>query len=133
MKNLGVWFVVVLLLSTMSGCRSTRYVPVERVRNDTVYLHKVERDSVYRRDSIHVRDKGDTVYVEKFRYLFADRWRTDTVYVNRRDSVQVPYPVERELTRWERVKMDVGGVAIGSIVVVILIVVGYMVYRLKKR
>lgn len=31
------------------------------------------------------------------------------------DSIQVPYPVERKLTKWEQTKMDFGGIAIGGL------------------
>jgi len=32
------------------------------------------------------------------------------------DSVQVPYPVERKLTRWESMKMELGGWAFGGLI-----------------
>lgn len=33
------------------------------------------------------------------------------------DSIPVPYPVERELSTWEKAKIDFGGIAIGGLVV----------------
>ena len=57
---------------------------------------------------------------------------TYTLYIERTDSIQVPYPVEKELTRWQSFKQEVGGFAIATIVVVLLIVFGKMVYKLKK-
>lgn len=126
------WVCIILLILTICSCRSVKYVPVETVRTDSIYINKIQRDSVYQRDSIYVRDRGDTVTVYRDRYLYRDRLVHDTLYVNRTDSVQVPYPVERELTRWEKFRLDVGGYAIFTVVTVILIVVGYMVYKLKK-
>lgn len=123
-----IWGIVLL-----TGCKSVKYVPVETVRFDTTYINKVQRDSVVRYDSVYVREKGDTVWLEKFRYVYRDKWRTDTLYVNRTDSVRVPYPVERELGRWERVKMELGGWAFGIIIVAALVVVGWLVYRMRRR
>ena len=60
------------------------------------------------------------------------RDRTDTLYLAKVDTVGVPYPVEKELTGWQRVKVDYGGWAIGLVFVFILIGVGRMVYKLKK-
>ena len=41
-----------------------------------------------------------------------------------RDSIRVPYPVEKPLTKWQRWKMDMGGLAMGvAAVLVILFVV----------
>lgn len=116
----------------LAGCSRAQYVPVETVRRDSIYLTQIQRDSIYKYDSIHVRDKGDTVFVDRYKYLFVDKLRRDTLYVCRTDTVRVPYPVERELTRWERFRLDVGGYAVCAVVVTILIVVGYMAYKLKK-
>lgn len=129
----GKWSAVIILLAlAICSCRSVKYVPVETVRTDSVYLNRVERDSVHLRDSVFVLLKGDTVWMEKYRYLYRDKVIRDTVSVVKVDTVRIPYPVERELTRWERFKMDAGGVAFGGIGVIVLVVVGWMVYRLRK-
>ena len=117
----------------LTGCKSVKYVPVETVRFDTTYINKVQRDSVVRYDSVYVREKGDTVWLEKFRYVYRDKTVRDTLYMNRTDSVRVPYPVEKELGRWERVKMELGGWAFGIIIVSALVVVGWLVYRMRRR
>ena len=133
MKNWGIVLLAVLfVLFLLCGCRGVRYVPVETVVTDTTYINKVHRDSVYQRDSIYVHDRGDTVTVYRDRYVYRDKWRTDTLYVNRTDSIRVPYPVEKELTRWERFRLDVGGYAIFTVITVVLIVVGWLIYKLKK-
>jgi hypothetical protein len=70
------------------------------------------------RDSVHVRDKGDTIRIERWHIQYRDRWRTDTIYQSKTDSIPVPYPVEvikevpAELSWWQRLKMKVGGAAI---------------------
>lgn len=58
-----------------------------RVVHDTVEKVAVQKDSVFVRDSVHVREKGDSVYVYK------ERWNTrlvvshDTVLKVRTDTV----------------------------------------------
>ena len=131
-RTLAVFFLVLWALVWLASCRQVRYVPLETVRTDSVLLWQVKRDSIFRYDSIYIHDKGDTVEVEKYRYLFVDKLRRDTLYVCRTDTIRVPYPVERELTRWQQFRLDVGGYAVCAVVVTILIVVGYMVYKLKK-
>ena len=129
-RRLSFWLVVglsaMLWSILLSSCGNIRYVPVETVRTDSVY------NTVYRRDSVYVLDKGDTVYQFRYKYLFVDKVKHDTLYIERTDSIQVPYPVEKELTRWQSFKQEVGGFAIATIVVVLLIVFGKMVYKLKK-
>lgn len=118
-----------LLLLVVWSCRTTEYVPVEVIKSDTTYINKVQRDSIYQLDSIYILDRGDTVLITKTKYLYKDRVVHDTVYRSRIDSIQVPYPVERQLTRWEQIRLDVGGWAI---VTVIIIIIGRQIYRLYK-
>ena len=86
--------VVVLILSGIWSCRSVRYVPVETVRSDTVYLNRVKLDSVYVMDSVFIDKAGDTIREWRYRYIYKYKDRIDTVYVAKTDSIQVPYPVE---------------------------------------
>lgn len=49
------------------------------------------------------------------------------------DSVPVPYPVERELTRWEQVKMDAGGIAIGAGTALLVAVIALLAWLIKVK
>lgn len=54
-----------------------------------------------------------------------------------RDSIvyrdrPVPYPVERELSRWERVKMDFGGLALGGVAAALCIAVVWLIRKFRK-
>jgi len=121
MKRLLPILVGVLLLT---GCRShIRYVPVETVSIE--YKDRLWRDSVYVSDSVLVKLKGDTVWLEKYRYLYRDRLVRDSVF--RTDSIQVPYPVEVEkevnrLTSFQSFQVWCGRL-------LLLLLVGWGVYR----
>ena len=119
----GIWFV---------SCR-TQYVPVETVRTEYKTRDSIRVDSIYNQDSIYVLVKGDTIYQYRYKYLYKYQYlnRTDTVI--KTDSVQVPYPVERKLNRWQSIKMELGGWAFGIIIVMALIIGGWLVYRLRKK
>lgn len=125
-----------ILISLLSGCRSVQYVPVETVKTDSVYIDRYQHDSIYQRDSIFVNrwTAGDTVYQDKvvWKYVYRDKVKYDTMSILRSDTVRVPYPVERRLTKWEQVRLNVGGWAIGAVIIFILIVVGIIVYKLKQ-
>lgn len=121
-------FVVLMLLT---GCK-TQYVPVETVR--TEYVTNTVHDSVVvnvgKTDSVIIREKGDTVFVERWRTEWRDRWhetlRTDTLV--KVDSIQVPYPVEKKVSFWQRVKWG----SVGFAVAFALLVVFFIVKRVKK-
>ena len=120
------------LLALLGGCRSVQHVPVETVRHDTVAVIQVRADTLVRIDSIHVKEKGDTVWLEKYRTVWRDRWRSDTVYLSRADTVQVPVPVEKPLTRWQQVKMKAGGAAIFALAGAAAFLVGRWLWMRRK-
>lgn len=128
--------VVCILICLLSGCKSVQYVPVETVRTDSVYIDRFQRDSIYQRDSVFVNrwTAGDTVYQDKvvWKYVYRDKVKYDTVAILRSDTINVPYPVECKLSKWEQLKLNVGGWAISIIIIIVLIVMGCMVYKLKK-
>lgn len=117
------------LLFVIYSCRTVKYVPVETVKVDTTYINKLQRDSIYILDSVYVKEKGDIVLIEKYKYLYRDKLVRDTLYMAKTDSIQVPYPVEKELTRWQQFRMDFGGWAMCIVVISILILI---VYKIKK-
>lgn len=125
-----------ILISMLTGCKSVQYVPVETVRTDSVYIDRYQHDSIYQRDSVFVNrwTAGDTVYQDKvvWKYVYRDKVKYDTVSVLRSDSVRVPYPVERRLTKWEQVRLNVGGWVIALVVITILVVVGWAIYKIRK-
>lgn len=126
-----VYILIILLTSAICSCRSVQYVPVESVKIDSVYLSKVMRDSVYIKDSVLIV-KDDTIKEYRYKYIYKYKDRTDTVYSEKVDSIRVPYPVEVQLTKWQKFKQSVGGFAIAAIIIIILIVVGRLIYKLKK-
>ena len=130
-----VHFLIILLTSAIwfSSCRSIRHIPIETVKHDSIYISKILHDSIYQRDSIYVDRKGDTVLIYKDRYLYKYKNLIDTMYINRIDSIQIPYSVEKQLTRWQSVKMELGGWIFGVIILFALFFVGWMVFRMKEK
>lgn len=124
--------VALFICALFSGCRSIRYVPIETVRTDTIYQTVLKRDSIHVHDSVTIREKGDTVMIEHWRTQWRDRLQRDTVYRSRTDSVQVPYPVERQLSRWEQVCIDYGKVTMGATVLLLVFIIVWLARRLRK-
>ena len=105
-------------------------------KGHTLVITKHERDSIYLHDSTFVREyvKGDTVRIvtEMWHTAWRDRWRTDTVYRSRVDSVLLPYEVvkevPRELTRWQRARIHMGELLLALIAAA----AGFGLWRLKR-
>ena len=108
-----------LLIWSMCSC-STQYVPVESVRYDSVFFEKIRKDSIFVQDSVFIRQKGDTVFKDKFKVVYKYVLLRDTMLTVRRDSIPIPVPVEKKRTWWEQTKIDVGGYAVTIIVIYVL-------------
>ena len=121
-----------LLITLLCGCKAVRYVPIETVRTDSVYVDRFMRDSVYVRDSVLVNrwTAGDTVFVDRVsvKWRYRDRWRRDTLRILRYDTVETPVPVERELGWWERARMKMFWPLV-AVVVVLVIAVWWLARR----
>ena len=74
------------------GCTTTKYIPVETVRD--VYHNTTDtiRDSISHTVYVNQYVKGDTIYNDRVEYLYKDRWKVHDSIVIQRDSI--PYPVE---------------------------------------
>ena len=125
-----------MILLALAGCK-TKYISVPEyhteyiVRSDT--FAKV--DSVVIKDSAFVYRNGDTIIVNKVAYR--DRYhniykvKLDTVF--RRDSVSVPYPVERTLTKSEQRLITLGRLFVGFLFLLVgCIVLLFFWYHNKK-
>ena len=116
-----VAFIVGIALCALFGsCTTTEYVTVEKIKHDTTYVSKVQRDSIWLHDSIYMKEwmKGDTVYrdVDRWHTKYIEKQVHDTVYKARVDSVPKPYPVikevEKPLSRRDHMIMCIGVFAI---------------------
>ena len=131
MKKRAILATLTLLLCLCYSCQQARYIPVETTK--TEYRDKLHRDSVYLYDSVYVKEKGDTLIMERYRYLFRDKLIRDSIHIS--DTIRVPYPVEvakqvrKPLTGWQNFQIWCGRIAL----VVVLFLLIYFVLGLKKR
>ena len=112
MKNL---ILILILGIIVSCCKSTKYieVPVDRVKIE--YRNSVSIDTIYRNDSTIIRENGDTVFLEKYKYIYKVKELKDTVNIT--DTITVVNTVEvtkevNKLYNWQIVLMTLGAFAI---------------------
>lgn len=126
------WAIVVVALCALLCCRGVQYMPVESIRTDSVLVVNHERDSIYVLDSVFVREANDTIYITKWRTEYKEALRVDTLHVFWRDSINHVIEVEKQLTKIQKLKMDVGAGVLYA--VPILIAVGlFVLYRKLKK
>ena len=124
MKKTVVFITLALLFC---ACGTTKYVPIETTR--TEYRDKIVKDSIFRYDSVFVKQTADTVFFERYKYLYRDKIVKDSVFIN--DTIRVPYPVEvvkevkKPLSSWQNFQVWCGRIAL-----VILLLI--CVWKLKR-
>ena len=102
LKFEAVLISICLLLAALwflCSCTTTKVVTVEKVKTDTTYITKQQRDSIWLHDSIHVTERGDTIRIEKWHTKYIEREVHDTLYRAKVDSIPVPYEVIKEVPR----------------------------------
>ena len=143
MKNLKCYFIPLLcyllfigVLLLLVSCKTIKYIPVETIK--TEYVSKtdtfIQKDSIYYRDSIYIDRNGDTITVYKTQLIYKDRWKekikTDTIF--KTDSIQVPYPVEKPLSVWQKFKMSYGGFSMCVSAFLFLVILILIVFLKNK-
>ena len=124
----GILIVVIVFL-LLTSCKQIEYVTVEKVRNDTTYITKHQRDSVWLHDSIMVSEKGDTIRIEKWHTKYIEKQVHDTTYVATHDTIPHPFPlikmVEKPLGWWQKGLIWTG-------IFALMVIIIFVVWKLKK-
>lgn len=126
----------------------------ERLRNyfESIYRRETSKDSVIDRskETVVLTENGDTTRHDKERIVYVSSRREkelehevrqrDSIINSlhlrlasvKADSIPVPYPIERPLSRWEQTKMDFGGMALGGAAVVLCVAVVWLIRKFRK-
>lgn len=118
--------ITVLFVSALFFSCKTKYVeiPIEKIKTEIEYRDKVKRDSIFTHDSIIIHSKGDTIWMEKYKTLYKEKLRIDSVEVEKIVLQDKPVIVEKSkpyYPTWIVILAIFGIVAIG-----------YRVYKIIK-
>ena len=131
MKKKTILITTILLLHLPYSCKQVQYIPVETVK--TEYRDKLQRDSVYLFDSVYVKEKGDTLILERYRYLYRNKLIRDSIHLN--DTIRVPYPIEvvkhakKRLSGWQNFQIWCGRI----VLVGMLFLLVFFLLRLRRK
>lgn len=130
-----VWMLLIficgIILIAFGSCRSIKFVPIETIKHDSVYITQHQKDSIYIHDSIYQKEKGDTVLIEKWHTRYIEKQVRDTLIQIQRDTIPQPYPYEVEvpaqLSWWQKTRMHIGEITI----IALLVLLGSWIVRIK--
>ena len=119
---------LVFILYMLASCR-TEYIPVKSVRYDSIFIERLMKDSIFVQDSVFIRQKGDTVFKDKFKFVYKYVLLRDTMMTIKTDSIPVPVPVEKKLTWWEQTKIDIATTTIQLVALAIFYLLIRWIFR----
>ena len=128
-----VMFIVMMAIIFFNSCSpKVIYVPEYHTEVVTRTDSVVKIDSVHVKDSVIIKQAGDTIEIDRWHTEYKDRWRERVVVDSfiKVDSVSVPYPVEKKLSKWQQAKVDWGGWAMLSVVVIVFL---FLFFALRRR
>ena len=149
-KNL--LFILLLFCVFLTGCRS-RYIPPPQESYINIRDSVVLRDSVVIRnetnkiDSVVFKDstvlvvdtEGNIVRTELYRYKEVNRQLTEKneslkaeismLEALKQQVEYVPYPVEKKLSLWQKIKLSIGEI----LIIIVLVLIGNLVVRFVKK
>ena len=102
---------LLLFLTTIISCTTTKIVevPVETIK--TEYIEQVKYESIYSKDSIYIMQKGDTIYNNKVQYLYKYKYLRDTINIT--DTIPKIVTVKdtqyiNQLYTWQKLLIIIG-------------------------
>nr|DAT76481.1 MAG TPA: hypothetical protein [Caudoviricetes sp.] len=103
--------------------------------HDSVVIVKDEQGNVKERLIVRYRDRWHATLDNLTLQRQIDRYKAsnDSLRATKTEYKEIPIPVEKKLSRWQKIKMDVGGWAIGAMSTFLLAIIGYIVIWLLKK
>lgn len=106
-----VVILALLLCCALFGSCSPKVIENVVKRTDTCFIQKMQRDSVFVKDSIYIHEwtANDTVRIvtDRWHVRWKDRAVRDTAYISQRDTVRVTKTVQvaKPLTQWQQMRL----------------------------
>lgn len=132
MSKTVLMMVAIVTAASLWSCTRTVYEPAERVSTEREENVRWRVDTVIDRDTVSMMQRGDTIYTEVVKWRWRVKETHDIAYLERVDSIPVPYAVERRLGQWEQTKQDWGGMAMGVLAVGVGIVILWLGTKFRK-
>ena len=115
--------ITILLIAIICSCAPTKYVKVPIEKTKIEYKDRLSIDTVIQHDSTIITMLGDTIYLEKYKYIYKVKELRDTINITDTTTVTKPIEVVKEINKlytWQIVLMVLGGVSIIMLVYLII-------------
>lgn len=157
--TLAMWFFLVfctgIILICFGSCKSVKYIPYETIKHDSIYISKKDTvkltHTIKEKEYVEVKDSASTTLDEQGNILKQEIWHNKTTIRQMSDSLDyyramydsllsvkqeteyVPYPVEKELSKWEKRYITIGKVSTGLYIGLLIALIAWLVYYIKRK
>lgn len=150
-----VGVVICIIITMFCGCKNVQYVPYEVVKKEIVHqTDTVEKKVETNKETNTIIREGrpeDSVLLAKLgiklsaneRLLILQQQQISDLTNElkeihnkdsvRSDTIQVPVPVERNLSRWEQVCLDYGKVMMGGTILAVVIIIVWLIIWIRRK
>ena len=155
-RFLAAWLLIgFITVCLLSSCRSIKYVPVETVRHDSIYIHHTDTVStshtIHEKEYIEIKDSSSVVVDSLGNVIKQIIWHNKTIirsmsdsllfYKSRADSlaniksdtITIVVEVEKPLTTWQHRFISIGKVASGLVGGLLIFGIVWLVFWIKKK
>lgn len=120
--SLVMWFLLIfftgMIMIGLGSCKSVKYVPIETIKHDSIYISKTDTlkvtHTIKEKEYVTVKDSSSIVLDEQGKVLKQEIWHNktiirqmsdsleyykakfDSLYSAKQDTFYIPYPIERE-------------------------------------
>lgn len=127
-SNIIRYFFLLFVLIIFVNC-STKHIPVETVRVDSVRVVDYLKDSIFIKDSVLILKMADTVYIDRFRIKYREVLRVDSFIDFKHDTVTAIVEVEKQITKLQQLQLNIGA----GVMWLVPIIVGLWVFFRKMK
>lgn len=111
---------IFILIFGFTACK-TRYIEIPKVHTEYVTKSYTQHDTVHITDSIWIRERGDTVFVDRVRYKDKTSIVNKTDTVLKTDSIPIYVSTEKNLSLKQKAYVIIGKCAVRIIIIAILL------------
>ena len=119
-----------LFIVSLAACKPAQVITLHDIEYRNQFVH--DTLSTVQHDSIHVEQKGDTVYYETFKTLYRDRTTVKHDSINKYIDKPIPVIQLKKLTWIQSAEIWIGKIILSLVALALLFFAGKYFLKLRK-
>lgn len=121
--------IMAIIVIICSSCAQIREIPTEKITYRDRVVEKIKIDSIYQYDSIYLERISDTIYMNRYKYMYKYKMLRDTAYISKIDSIPYTIEVVKEVNKLNSFQKG----EIYALWILIFVLFGFAAIKLYKK